>query len=133
MCNPFPMMLSWSSTTVPWQSQHLVADGCGGGGGIPWQDAHVVCVPSTRVQTGLLWAPPLCLDSIQSPWQYTLVLVGVGDRVQTGAQTWVVAELVTDPRAMSVKRTSETRLRCTVDCGGTGWHVSQDMASLIFI
>jgi hypothetical protein len=33
--------------------------GCGAGGGAPWQLPHWLCVPSTSVQVGFGFAPPM--------------------------------------------------------------------------
>ena len=49
------------SSIVGWQDAHLVSVGCGAGGGAPWQLPQVACEPSTRVQVGVGWAPPIAV------------------------------------------------------------------------
>src|SRR5215471_3539638 len=44
--------------------------GCGGGGGMPWQLPQAACVPSTRVQVGVVFVPPEGSSlGKTAPWQ----------------------------------------------------------------
>jgi hypothetical protein len=66
-----------AATTAPWHGahdlrRHAPAGGWAPPGGRPWQVPHAAWLPSTRVQVGVVSAPP---GNSVAPWQYVLVQV----------------------------------------------------------